>query len=240
MFPTEVTELTHLFYAKPQRFKPNLNQIKHWACDTALLHLSPVCCHGHVVFGSVIYAVQGVSICSAVLVWGCVEWYTDVDSLGKTTFNVEGKGNYIENVRFPFTRRSFIKATDISPLMFEVRTQTFTTRQTTAGVDHKSPRSCAECLSAHYTVGRSDLQAPYCLTWRSYATAASQQVKRGPIQHLIKSAASIKTSTLSGSKGHTPNLNYSIKLPEFFSVRQTVTLNSRRRLNKWTHILQRI
>lgn len=142
--------------------------------------------------------------------------------------------------RFPFTRRSFIKATDISPLMFEVRTQTFTTRQTTAGVDHKSPRSCAECLSAHYTVGRSDLQAPYCLTWRSYATAASQQVKRGPIQHLIKSAASIKTSTLSGSKGHTPNLNYSIKLPEFFSVRQTVTLNSRRRLNKWTHILQRI
>lgn len=142
--------------------------------------------------------------------------------------------------RFPFTRRSFIRAADISPLMFEVRTQTFTTRQTTAGVDHKSPRSCAECLSAHYTVGCSVLQAPHCLTWRSYVTVASQQVKRGPIQHLIKSAASIKTSTLSGSKGHTPNLNYSIKLPEFFSVRQTVTLNSRRRLNKWTHILQRI
>lgn len=58
----------------------------------------------------------------------------------------------------------FHKTTYISTLVFEELTQTLTTQQTTAGGDHKSPCSCAECLSAHYTVGCSVLQALHCLT----------------------------------------------------------------------------
>lgn len=47
---------------------------------------------------------------------------------------------------------------------------------------------------------------------RNSGQSASQ---RGLIQHLIKSAASIKTSSPSGGGDSLQTQNYSIKLPEF-------------------------
>lgn len=74
------------------------------------------------------------------------------------------ENNYIHHIKVPLHKTFFHKTTYISSLLFKEWTQTFTTQQTTAGGDHKSPRSGAECLSAHYTVGRNVLQALHCLT----------------------------------------------------------------------------
>lgn len=106
---------------------------------------------------------------------------------------VWGENNYIHHIKVPLHKKFFHKTTYTSALVFEERTQTFTTQQTTAGGDHKSPCSCAECLTAHYTVGCNVLQALHCLTWWSYVTGASQQVggvwsnTSLNLQHLSKS-----------------------------------------------------
>lgn len=102
------------------------------------------------------------------------------------------ENHYINHIKDPHHKKFFHKTSYISALMFKEWTQTFTTQQTTAGGDHKSPCAGAECLTAHYTVGRNFLQALHCLTWWSYITAASQQVREVwsdtslNLQHLSK------------------------------------------------------
>lgn len=97
------------------------------------------------------------------------------------------------------TRSPFIREFTSVPLCLRKRTQTLQRSTPRLAVTVSLLRRRAERLSAHYTVGYSVLRAsrcPYLMKLRNSSLSASQS---GLIRHLIKSMASIKTSTPSGT-----------------------------------------
>ena len=79
--------------------------------------------------------------------------------------------------RFLFAWSSFIKWLTSVPACFGYGHRLLQRSKPQLEVTISLFCSCVECISAHYPVGCNVLQAPHCLTWWSYITAASQQVR---------------------------------------------------------------
>lgn len=99
----------------------------------------------------------------------------------------------------PLTRSSFIRGFTSVPLCLRKRTQTLQRSTARLAVTVSLLRRRAERLSAHYTVGYSVLWAPRCPYLMKLRNSSPSASRSGLIRHLIKSATSIKTSTLSGT-----------------------------------------
>lgn len=108
------------------------------------------------------------------------------------------------------TRSPFIREFTSVPLCLRKRTQTLQRSTPRLAVTVSLLRRRAERLSAHYTVGYSALRAPRCPYLMKLRNSSLSASRSGLIRHLIKSAASIKTSTLSGmaSRLRAPKLQH--------------------------------